>query len=192
MPKKRCLALRMTTSSLSANSKLWKSGRCGAVIAGERSASVFCEIDNYGAGTNALVDAPRMSASPPIASAQSPSRSGAGGPIGSECRVASTRVSPRWVTAGRTLERRHCLPGLHQHRVEVTATSALPSDLHRQLNDRGGDLRQCPNALCPEFRFGHGGLSRFAFERCHGSSGAADSMCAPRSSPCTVLCVPKI
>src|SRR5262245_60591455 len=50
---------------------------------------------------------------------------------------------PRCVTAGRTLERRHCLPGLHQHRVEVTAASALPSDLHRQLDDRGGDLRQC-------------------------------------------------
>src|SRR5215813_8476336 len=47
---------------------------------------------------------------------------------------------PRCVTAGRTLERRHCLPGLHQHRVEVTAASALPSDLHRQLDDRGGDL----------------------------------------------------
>src|SRR5262249_45519105 len=57
---------------------------------------------------------------------------------------------PRCVTAGRTLERRHCLPGLHQHRVEVTAASALPSDLHRQLDDRGGDLRQCLNALCPE------------------------------------------
>jgi len=83
-----------------------------------------------------------------------------------------SRVSPRCVTAGRTLERRHCLPGLHQHRVEVTAASALPSDLHRQLDDRGGDLRQCLNALCPEFRFGHGGLSRFGFERCHGSSGA--------------------
>jgi len=54
------------------------------------------------------------------------------------------------VTAGRTLERRHCLPGLHQHRVEVTAASALPSDLHRQLDDRGGDPRQCLNALCPE------------------------------------------
>src|SRR5256885_15110946 len=61
-----------------------------------------------------------------------------------------TRVSPRWVTAGRTLDRRHCLPGLHQHRVEVTAASALPSDLHRQLDDRRGDLRQCLNALCPE------------------------------------------
>src|SRR6516164_7396759 len=61
-----------------------------------------------------------------------------------------SRVSPRCVTAGRTLERRHCLPGLHQHRVEVTAASALPSDLHRQLDDRGGDLRQCLNALCPE------------------------------------------
>src|SRR5262245_32567113 len=70
-----------------------------------------------------------------------------------------SRVSPRCVTAGRTLERRHGLPGLHQHRVEVTAASALPSDLHRQLDDRGGDLRQCLNALCPEFRFGHGGLS---------------------------------
>jgi hypothetical protein len=32
--------------------------------------------------------------------------------------------------------------------------------------------RQCLNALCPEFRFGHGGLSRFGFESCHGSSGA--------------------
>ena len=42
------------------------------------------------------------------------------------------------------------MPGLHQHRVEVTAASALPSDLHRQLDDRGGDLRQCLNALCPE------------------------------------------
>ena len=84
---------------------------------------------------------------------------------------------PRCVTAGRTLERRHCLPGLHQHRVEVTAASALPSDLHRQLDDRGGDLRQCLNALCPEFRFGHGGLSRFGFERCHGSSGAVRTAC---------------
>ena len=98
-----------------------------------------------------------------------------------------SRVSPRCVTAGRTLERRHCLPGLHQHRVEVTAASALPSDLHRQLDDRGGDLRQCLNALCPEFRFGHGGLSRFGFERCHGSSGAVRTVCsARRSSPCTV------
>jgi hypothetical protein len=98
-----------------------------------------------------------------------------------------SRVSPRWVTAGRTLERRHCLPGLHQHRVEVTAASALPSDLHWQLDDRGGDLRQCLNALCPEFRFGHGGLSRFGFERCHGSSGAVRTVCsARRSSPCTV------
>jgi hypothetical protein len=98
-----------------------------------------------------------------------------------------SRVSPRCVTAGRTLERRHCLPGLHQHRVEVTAASALPSDLHRQLDDRRGDLRQCVNALCPEFRFGHGGLSRFAFERCHGSSGAVRTVCsACRSSPCTV------
>ena len=88
-----------------------------------------------------------------------------------------SRVSPRCVTAGRTLERRHCLPGLHQHRVEVTAASALPSDLHRQLDDRGGDLRQCLNALCPEFRFGHGGLSRFGFERCHGSSGAVRTVC---------------
>jgi hypothetical protein len=43
------------------------------------------------------------------------------------------------------------------------------------------------NALCPEFRFGHGGLSRFAFERCHGSSGAVRTVCsACRSSPCTV------
>src|SRR6516162_5004481 len=57
-----------------------------------------------------------------------------------------SRLSPRCVTAGRTLERRHCLPGLHQHRVEVTAASALPADLHRQLDDRGGDLRQCLNA----------------------------------------------
>jgi hypothetical protein len=98
-----------------------------------------------------------------------------------------SRASPRCMTAGRTLERRHCLPGFHEHRVEVTAASALPSDLHRQLDDRGGDLRQCLNALCPEFRFGHGGLSRFGFERCHGSSGAcADSMCARRTSPCTV------
>ena len=97
-----------------------------------------------------------------------------------------SRVSPRCVTAGRTLERRHCLPRLHQYRVEVTASSALPSDLHRQLDDRGGDLRQCLNALCPEFRFGHGGFSRFGFERCHGSSGAVRSMCARRSSPCTV------
>jgi hypothetical protein len=98
-----------------------------------------------------------------------------------------SRVSPRWITAGRTLERRHCLPGLHQHRVEVTAASALPSDLHRQLDDRRGDLRQCLNALCPEFRFGHGGLSRFGFERCHGSSGAVRTVCsARRSSPCTV------
>ena len=32
----------------------------------------------------------------------------------------------------------------------MTAASALPSDLHRQLDDRGGDLRQCLNALCPE------------------------------------------
>ena len=88
-----------------------------------------------------------------------------------------SRVSPRCVTAGRTLERRHCLPGRHQHRVEVTAASALPSDLHRQLDDRGGDLRQCLNALCPEFRFGHGGLSRFGFERCHGSSGAVRTVC---------------
>ncbi len=88
-----------------------------------------------------------------------------------------SRVSPRCVTAGRTLERRHCLPGLHQHRVEVTAASALPSDLHRQLDDRRGDLRQCLNALCPEFRFGHGGLSRFGFERCHGSSGAVPTVC---------------
>ena len=84
---------------------------------------------------------------------------------------------PRCVTAGRTLERRHCLAGLHQHRVEVTAASALPSDLHRQLDDRRGDLRQCLNALCPEFRFGHGGLSRFGFERCHGSSGAVRTVC---------------
>ena len=98
-----------------------------------------------------------------------------------------SRVSPRCVTAGRTLERRHCLPGLHQHRVEVTAASALPSDLHRQLDDRGGDLRHCLNALCPEFRFGHGGLSRFGFERCHGSSGAVRTVCSARwSSPCTV------
>jgi hypothetical protein len=88
-----------------------------------------------------------------------------------------TRVSPRWVTAGRTLERRHCLPGLHQHRVEITAASAVPSDLHWQLDDRGGDLRQCLNALCSEFRFGHGGLSRFGFERCHGSSGAVRRVC---------------
>jgi hypothetical protein len=88
-----------------------------------------------------------------------------------------SRVSPRCVTAGRTLERRHCLPGLHQHRVEVTAASAPPSDLHRQLDDRRGDLRQCLNALCPEFRFGHGGLSRFGFERCHGSSGAVRTVC---------------
>jgi hypothetical protein len=88
-----------------------------------------------------------------------------------------SRVSPRCVTAGRTLERRHCLPGLHQHRVEVTAVSALPSDLHRQLDDRRGDLRQCLNALCPEFRFGHGGLSRFGFERCHASSGAVRTVC---------------
>ena len=88
-----------------------------------------------------------------------------------------SRVSPRWVTAGRTLERRHCLSGLHQHRVEATAASALPSDLHRQLDDRGGDLRQCLNALCPEFRFGHGRLSRFGFERCHGSSGAVRTVC---------------
>src|SRR2546425_9079331 len=106
---------------------------------------------------------------------------------GSGCALMSPRprrksgVSPRCVTAGRTLERRHCLPGLHQHRVEVTAASALPSDLHRQLDDRGGDLRQCLNALCPEFRFGHGGLSRFGFERCHGSSGAVrtDYVCSP-------------
>ena len=92
-----------------------------------------------------------------------------------------SRVSPRCVTAGRTLERRRCLPGLHQHRAEVTAASALPSDLHRQLDDRGGDLRQCLNALCPEFRFGHGGLSSFGFERCHGSSGAVrtDYVCSP-------------
>jgi hypothetical protein len=88
-----------------------------------------------------------------------------------------SRVSPRCVTAGRTLERRHCLPGLHQHRVEVTAVSALPSDLHRQLDDRRGDLRQCLNALCPEFRFGHGGLSRFGFEWCHASSGAVRTVC---------------
>jgi len=88
-----------------------------------------------------------------------------------------SRVSPRRVTAGQTLERRHCLPGLHQHRVEVTAVSALPSDLHRQLDDRRGDLRQCLNALGPEFRFGHGGLSRFGFERCHGSSGAVRTVC---------------
>ena len=88
-----------------------------------------------------------------------------------------SRASPRCVTAGRTLERRHCLPGLHQHRVEVTAASALPSDLHRQLDDRRGDLRQCLNALCPEFRFGHGGLSRFGFEWCHASSGAVRTVC---------------
>jgi hypothetical protein len=87
-----------------------------------------------------------------------------------------SRVSPRCVTAGRTLERRHWLPGLHQRRVEVTAASALPSDLHRQL-DRRGDLRQRLNALCPEFRFGHGGLSRFEFEWCHGSSGAVRTVC---------------
>jgi hypothetical protein len=31
--------------------------------------------------------------------------------------------------------------------------------------------------LCPEFRFGHGGLSRFGFERCHGSSGAVRTVC---------------
>src|SRR5262249_25411412 len=68
---------------------------------------------------------------------------------------------------------------LDQSRVPrcVTAASALPSDLHRQLDDRGGDLRQCLNALCPEFRFGHGGLSRFGFERCHGSSGAVRPVC---------------
>ena len=101
--------------------------------------------------------------------------SGAGS--GGEFLDQKSRVSPRCVTAGRTLERRHCLPGLHQHRVEVTAASALPSDLHRQLDDRGGDLRQCLNALCPEFRFGHGGLSRFGFERCHGSSGAVRTVC---------------
>ena len=88
-----------------------------------------------------------------------------------------SRVSPRRVTAGQTLERRHCVPGLRQHRVEVTAVSALPSDLHRQLDDRRGDLRQCLNALGPEFRFGHGGLSRFGFERCHGSSGAVRTVC---------------
>jgi hypothetical protein len=88
-----------------------------------------------------------------------------------------SRVSPRCVTAGRTLERRHCLPGLHQRRVEVTAASALPSDLHRQLDDRRGDLRQCLNALCPEFRFGHWGLSRFGFEWCHASSGAVRTVC---------------
>ncbi len=68
-------------------------------------------------------------------------------------------------------------PGSTQHQVEVTAASALPSDLHRQLDDRGGDLRQCLNALCSEFRFGHGGLSRFGFERCHGSSGAVPTVC---------------
>jgi len=92
-----------------------------------------------------------------------------------------SRASLCWVTAGRTFERRHCLPGLHQHRVEVTAASALPSDLHRQLDDRGGDLRQCLNALCSEFRFGHGGLSRFGFERCHGSSDAVcrQYVCSP-------------
>ena len=88
-----------------------------------------------------------------------------------------SRVSPCCVTAGRTLERRHCLPGLHQRRVEVTAASALPSDLHRQLDNRRGDLRQCLNALCPEFRFGHGGLSRFGFEWCHASSGAVRTVC---------------
>jgi hypothetical protein len=26
-------------------------------------------------------------------------------------------------------------------------------------------------------RFGHGGLSRFGFERCHGSSGAVRTVC---------------
>ena len=98
-----------------------------------------------------------------------------------------SRVSPRCVTAGRTLERRHCLPRLHQYRVEVTASSALPSDLHRQLDDRGGDLRQCLNALCPEFRFGHGGFSRFGFERCMVPLVLCEqTMCARRSSPCTV------
>jgi hypothetical protein len=87
------------------------------------------------------------------------------------------RVSPRWITAGRTLECRHDLPGLNQHRVEVTTASALPSDLHWQLDDRGSGLRQCLNALCPEFRFGHGGLSRFGFEWRHGSSGAVQTVC---------------
>ena len=57
------------------------------------------------------------------------------------------------------------------------AAAALPSDFHRQLHDRGGDLRQCLNPLCPEFRFGHRGLSRFGFERCHGSSGAVRTVC---------------
>jgi hypothetical protein len=98
-------------------------------------------------------------------------------PIRREVFRPKSRVSPRCVTAGRTLERRHCLPGLHQHRVEVTAVSALPSDLHRQFDDRRGDLRQCLNALCPEFRFGHGGLSRFGFEWCHASSGAVRTVC---------------
>jgi hypothetical protein len=60
-----------------------------------------------------------------------------------------SRASPRCVTAGRTLERRHCLPGFHERRVEVTAASALPSDLHRQLDDRGGDLRRCLRQFGP-------------------------------------------
>jgi hypothetical protein len=76
--------------------------------------------------------------------------------------------SRRWVTAGRTLERGHRLARAHQHRDEVTAAPALPSDLHRQFNDWFGDLCQCLNALRPELRFAHGGLSRLRFERCHG------------------------
>jgi hypothetical protein len=42
--------------------------------------------------------------------------------------------------------------------------------------------------LCPEFRFGHGGLSRFGFERCHGSSGAVRTVCVlagARAKPAT-------
>ena len=78
--------------------------------------------------------------------------------------------SRRWVTAGRTLERGHRLARAHQHRDEVTAAPALPPDLHRQFNDRFGDLCQCLNALRPELRFAYGGLSRLRFERCHGFS----------------------
>ena len=75
--------------------------------------------------------------------------------------------SYRRVTAGRTLERRHGLAWLYQDRVEVTAASALPSDVRGQLDDRCGGLCQRLNALRPKLRFGHGWLSRLPFGRCH-------------------------
>ena len=86
------------------------------------------------------------------------------------------RMRSRWMMGGLPAAILWGSTGWQPHTVR-SFLAAVVRDLHRQLDDRGGDLRQCLNALCPEFRFGHEGLSRFGFERCRGSSGAVRTVC---------------